>query len=414
VAAVFFAAAIALSGVLPLWVDEIIQLRETRNTTPAQLMVSLPGQPGAAPLGYLTQQAVLKVTGYSVRWARFPSAAFMAGTVLLVALMGGELAAVLFAFFPLTLRYACESRIYSEALFFATLSTLLFTWIIKKPSWIYGVLYCLAVTAAVYTQPYAIFVAPAHILWALINRKGKAMVFSVISAAISFAVFVPWYWFSKTTWSSGIAGTGVRFVFSAKTPLMLFREVAGAGYWGSGLLLILCVMAIRGKSRRTGFWLLPIGIPVVLALAADALSGYFVATRQILWILPALAVLAAQGIGRKDKVLAVLLAAVCLWQSFRYFTAPHENWQVAADSLASEAKTGACIVVVPREQAYSYEFFRPELANAGCPAPRTVVAFTPYATDAQRHEAVAALAAQGYSKQAGYSSGKSDIALFSH
>ena len=238
---------------------------------------------------------------------------------------------------------------------------------------------------------------------------------STISATVSVAAFIPWFWFSRTNWSSGIVGAGVRFVFSAKTSLMLFREVAGAGYWGSGLLLILCVMAIRGKSRRTGFLLLLIGIPVFLALAADALFGYFVATRQILWVLPAIALLAAQGIERNYRVglpLTALLAAFCLWQSFRYFTAPHENWQVAADALASEVRKGACMVVVPREQAYSYEFFRPELANAGCPAPRTVVAFTPYATDAQRQAAIAALTAQGYSKQSGYSSGKSDIALF--
>ena len=39
-AAVFFCVAIALSGVLPLWLDEIIQLRETRNSTPAQLMAA--------------------------------------------------------------------------------------------------------------------------------------------------------------------------------------------------------------------------------------------------------------------------------------------------------------------------------------------------------------------------------------
>ena len=377
-------------------------------------MASLPGQPGAAPLGYLTQQAALRTTGYSVRWARFPSAVFMAGTVFLVALIGGELAAVLFALFPLTLRYAAESRIYSEALFFSTLSTLLFTRIMKRPSWVSGVLYCLALTAAVYTQPYTIFVAPAHFLWAVIDRKGKAMVFSFVSAVIATAAFIPWYWFSKTNWSSGIAGSGVLFVFSAKTPLMLFREVAGAGYWGSGLLLILCVVAIRGKHRRTGFLVLLICVPVVLALSADALFGYFVATRQILWVLPAIAVLAAQGIPRKyGYKLVVLLAAFCLWPSFRYFTAPHENWQLAADALAAEVRRGACVVVVPNEQAYSYEFFRPELADASCPAPRTVVAFTPYATDAQRQAAVAALTTQGYTKQSGYSSGKSDLALFS-
>jgi len=422
VAAVFFIAAIALSGVLPLWLDEVIQLRETRGTTPAQLMSSLPGQPGAAPFGYLTQQALMRTTGYSVRWARFPSAVFVAGAVLLVTLIGAELglstpwlAGLLFALLPLTLRYACESRVYSQALFFATLSTYLFSWIIKNPTWLAGALYCLALTGAVYTQPYALFVAPAHLVWAITGRNYKASACSIASAAVSVAAFLPWYLWSKTNWSSGISGAGVRFVFSAKTPLMLFREVAGAGYWGSGVLLILCAIAVARKTPRAGFLLLLIGIPVVLALAADAMFGYFVATRQILWALPAIAVLAAQGVARNHRVglpLSALLAALCLWQSFRYFTAPRENWQVAADALSAEVRRGACMVVVPREQAYSYQFFRPELADAGCPARLTVVAFTPYATDIQRQAAIAALMAEGYRKQSGYEAGKSEIALF--
>ena len=421
-AAVFFLVAIALSGVLPLWLDEIIQLRETRNTTPAQLIASLPGQPGAAPLGYLTQQAVLRTAGYSVRWGRFPSAVFAAATVFVVALIGAELGlampwlgAALFAVFPLTVRYACESRVYSQALFFSTLSTWLFSRVIKKPTWPAWVLYCLALTAAVYTQPYAIFVATAHIVWALSSRNFKAAVWSMVSTVIAIAALLPWYLWARENWSSGITGAGVRFVYSAKTPLMLFREVAGAGYWGSGLLLILCALAVMRKSPRAIFLLLLIGIPVVIALAADGVFGYFVATRQILWVLPAVAMLAAEGIARNNRVampLTVLLAAFCLWQSFRYFTAPRENWQVAADALSAEVRKGACMVVVPREQAYSYQFFRPELADPVCPARMTVVAFTPYATDAQRQAAVSALSAQGYAKQSGYPAGKSEIVLF--
>src|SRR5580692_12976290 len=73
VAAIFLVVAIASSGILPLWLDEITQLNETRNTTPTQLIAHLPGQPGAAPLGYLIQQTMFRATGYSVRWARFPS-----------------------------------------------------------------------------------------------------------------------------------------------------------------------------------------------------------------------------------------------------------------------------------------------------------------------------------------------------
>src|SRR5205823_4353134 len=105
----------------------------------------------------------------------------------------------------------------------------------------------------------------------------------------------PWYFYAKSVWTAGITGAGVHFVLTAKTPLMLFREIAGAGYWGSGLLLILCTITAI-SARRNLFLGLCIGIPVILALAADALFGYFVATRQILWVLPAIAIFAASAL----------------------------------------------------------------------------------------------------------------------
>jgi hypothetical protein len=194
---------------------------------------------------------------------------------------------------------------------------------------------------------------------------------------------------------------------------MLFRELAGAGYWGSGLLLILCALAI-GKRRPTLLIML-IAVPIALAIAADAAFGYFVATRQIIWVLPSVAVLAAQAIERKPGIaipVAALLAAVCVWQSYRHFTAPGENWEEAANKLAGEIGSGACVEVVPPDQHFDYEFFRPALANAPCPALRTAVAFTPYATKAQRDAAISALRSEGYIRQYGYVAGKSEIVLF--
>ena len=234
VAAVFFVIAIALAGILPLWLDEIIQLRETRNTTPAQLMASLPYQPGAAPLGYLIQQTALRATGYSVRWARFPSALAIAATVLIVAGIGTQLGlskplskpwtgAAIFAFFPLTLRYACESRVYSQALFFSTLATLLFVLLVQRPTAFRTALYCLALTAAIYTQPFALFVGFAHIAWAIVCRERKIAAMSGAAVVLAVASFVPWYLLARMHWSSGIAGAGLHFYFNAKTPLMLFR-----------------------------------------------------------------------------------------------------------------------------------------------------------------------------------------------
>jgi hypothetical protein len=427
VAILFFLVAIALSGILPLWLDEIIQLRNTRNTTPAQLVALLPQQPGAAPFGYLVQQTVLHTTGYSVRWARFPSALFMAGTVLVVGILSSELgaakpwiAAAIFALFPVTLRYASESRIYSQALFFASLATLLFVRGMKRPGRLLTTAYCLALTAAIYTQPFAIFVGLAHVAWSVLFRERKAATLSALAAALAIASFLPWYLWSRSIWSAGIAGAGIHFSFSVKTPLMLFREVAGAGYWGSGLLVMLCALAafkaVAGHRDRVVFLSLLIAIPVALVLVADGMSNYFVATRQIIWVLPAIALLAAKAVGDKPRVavpVAALLAALCLWQSIRFFTEPKENWQIAADALVSEVKPDVCLVVVPPEQQPSYEFFRPELAQSHCPSPRTVVAFTPYATVSQRESVVSALSSRGYTRQHAIDAGKSEVALFS-
>src|ERR1051326_3912286 len=115
--------ALGLAAILPLWLDEVLQLIETHTGSAAEMLARLPRNPGAAPLGYLIQRASLDVTGYSVRRARLPSAIFGGGAVLLVALLAAGLglrrpwvAAAMLAAFPLTLRYSTESRVYIEAL----------------------------------------------------------------------------------------------------------------------------------------------------------------------------------------------------------------------------------------------------------------------------------------------------------
>ncbi len=350
----------------------------------------------------------------------------MAGTVLLVAVIGAQwglarpwLGAAIFAVFPLTLRYACESRVYAQALFFSVLATVLFFRLLQKPTALRMVAYSAALTAAVYSQTFAIFIGLANVVWAVFRGNRKITAWSCAAVALAIAAYSPWYLYARTYWSSNILSAGYQFAFSAKTPLMLLRELIGAGYWGSGLLLVLCALAIgrRAKDTRAAWFLILMAVvPIVLAIAADGLFGYFVATRQIIWILPAVAVLASLAIERAPRIAmpaALLLAVCCLWQSARYFSAPKENWQLAADILAGEVKQGACLVATPPEQVYLYEFFRPELARSGCPAPRTVVAAIPYATNAERDAAASALAAQGYTRQSATEAGKTTIWIYS-
>ena len=429
---VFFICAIACSGVLPLWLDEILQLLETRDTSPTQMLTVLARNPGAAPLGYLVQQATLRIGGYSVRRARLPMAFFASGSVLLVVLLAIEvgvrpwLAGVLFAAFPLTFRYATEARGYSQALFLSLLATLIYVRAAKRPAWGIAAVYCLVLCAAIYTQPFTASVGMAHVLWSFLQRdkafawRDSAPFKWMGAAALAAAVvlFLPWYFWSKETWAAGIGPNALHFSATLKTPLMLFRELAGAGYWGSGLLAILCVIAIVSGQPSQGMQrllILLIAIPIAAGFTADAVFNYFIAARQFLWVLPAVALLAAGAAQKYPRIGLVLTTGFCvigIMQSVKYFTAPHEDFQLAARLLRQESQQGACVAVAPKELSRLYEFFEPGLATEPCDLARLVLAATPYTTEKEQTVATDEITGRGYQKERQEQSGGSTLVFF--
>jgi hypothetical protein len=96
----------------------------------------------------------------------------------------------------------------------------------------------------------------------------------------------------------------------------------------------------------------------------------------------------------------------------RYFTAPHEDWQAAANFLSDRVQRGACLAVAPPEHIRLYEFFHPELDRPNCNALRMVLAITPATTTGQRETAIASLIAQGYIQQDETVVGRSAILSF--
>jgi hypothetical protein len=163
---------------------------------------------------------------------------------------------------------------------------------------------------------------------------------------LALIAFLPWFWWAQTGWAASNATNGFQFSFSLKTPLLLFREFAGAGYWGSGLLLLLCAAALKGRClhrRERVLLVLSISTVPVVVLCGDAWFGYFIAARQIIWILPAVAVLAAAAIEcypRTGLALAILLLIVCIRQSVTFFQSPSENWEMAANLLVDRVRQG--------------------------------------------------------------------------
>jgi hypothetical protein len=440
----FVVIAISLSAVRPLWVDEILQLIETRRPSPTQMMVDIQRIPGAVPLGFLVQQAGLRITGYSIVRARWTPVLFGGASVYVVVLLATEvglvrpwLAGAMFAAFPLTLRYATESRVYSQALFFSVLATLLHVRLTKRPGWGSAAGSCLALIAAVYTQPYAALVGVAHVLWSLLLRNWKSALLSAVAFCVAAAAFLPWFLRSSGGWAAGIASTAIHFHISAATPLMIFRESIGAGYWGGGCLVLLCAVTVR-KGLPTGravlLFVLIAATVVIGVLTADARFNYFLAARQFLWMLPSLAILAAMSVERAERmalvlrplssmrplphgrgsaaelnrdrkgaeqavtalVLAGLLVFVCGFESSVFFLRPREDWQSAADSILEQVHRGASLVVVPSKQAPLYTFFHPELSDGGGSPNRIVMAVTPSAAGMQGRNAIAAYIREGY------------------
>jgi uncharacterized membrane protein len=425
-ALLFLALALPLAGMRPLWLDEILQLLDTRQPSAAAVIALSRHDPGNVPLGYLVQHAVLKVIGYSVWRARLPAVLFGGAAIFLAGLLGRELglrvgwkSAALLAVFPLTLRYGTEARVYSQALCFSLLATWIYVRLARKPDWSLAIAYWLALMACAYTQPYSVSVGLAHVLWAAAQRRRKAAWLGGAALTLAVAAFVPWYVQSKAMWTADLAG---RYVIPAslRTPLMIFREFSGAGYWGSALLAVLFVLtAARRCLPRDMLTLLVLLIvaPIASAVASDAYFGYFLAARQFLWGLPAAAILAAAAMehpSRTARTAAALLAIVCIWQNFRFFSDPHENWQAAADVLEDRVEHGDCLMVAPPEHAVLYKFFYPALQRAGCRGNRIVLAVTPYASIAQREAAMTTIASKGYRPERADTVGGSIVAQFRH
>lgn len=424
-AAIFVAIAIPVSAIRPLWLDEILQLLETRQTSTIRMISAVRESAGAVPLGYLVQWGGLKITGYSLVFARLPSALFGAGAVFFVALLGSELglkrgwlAAVIFGLFPLMLRYAGESRVYSQALFLSILATYLYVRLAKNPTGGLATGYWLVLTAAAYTQPYSACVGLAHLLDSVIRRARKAALYCGAAVALAMLAFLPWFLWVREGWSRSATISGVHFAVSLKTPLMLFRELTGAGYWGSGLVLLLCAGALAGMRAEGRDRLLPVlVIATVLAsvLTGDAWFGYFIAARQFLWLLPAVAILVAAAIERYPRAglaTAVLLMIVCIRQSFIFYRSPGEDWQTAANVLAEQVRRGDCLMVAPAAHITLYRFFQPGLGPGPCPGGRVVLAMTPAASTTERRSAIDHLISSGYEKVNEKAVGRSEIIWF--
>ena len=419
----FFAAylgvTVVLASRLSLWVDEILELFGTRDQASlASLIRWIPINPGSAPLGYLTQRLALDLFGFSAFAARLPSIVWSLAAcagVLLIArqlrLRAAALAPVLFALLPLQFRYASEGRPYAQALALGIGATAAFLSLVSKPSLRISALYTLLLAAGIYTQPLAVFVGASHLAWCLccLERPRRMAVFlrAAMANAVAVALFLPWLRFAGTRWGDSIVRSGYAFRPSWSVVAMILRELCGH-YAITALVVAALIYTLRepaaGRGVRSFLWL-SVLVPIAGALISDAWAHYFFATRQLIFALPGIALLAADAFGllllkrtSAGIVLLALLAGVLVVQDAKAFIRPREDWALAAHALEARAGPGGCILTTMWPL---YRFFVPELYGRRCAddlsgAQQVILPVAPYTAESDLAEARKRLESHGF------------------
>jgi len=388
---VYACALAALLPVLSLWLDEIYDLIVARMDRISDVLDYVPHVSGNVPLNYVIQFASVHLLGFSAFTGRLPSAISSviacAGVFVLAKKMGLRwplLATGIFALFPLQLRYALEARPYELALCLSIWATVAFLRVLEQPASVSRTaLYALCIIAGLFTFPYMLFVPLAHLGWAgIVSYKAQArqpLLATALAVGIAGLLFAPWYLHSATLWRTTVATGQLRGTITLRAIPMILRELVAAGYIGSLLVLVSFAYGLT-RRRDWPLWMLYLIVPIGCAVAADAWFGYFLAIRQMIFVLAPLALLFTAGAEALPRRPAALLTAALLITlvigNISFFRRPREDWRTAAVILTNEP----CVIYSPPDSRNLYTFFVPDLANRECAPgqqPRVALAISP-------------------------------------
>jgi len=437
----YFAVLLALMDSRPLWLDEVLQLEGTTRSNWRNVIQYVFVNPGGAPLGYLAQHWIIAIAGCSIWTARALSAVAGAGCLLLYAAVAHRLgfrgAAVTIAISswavcPLAVRYSLEGRPYMQGLFFALAAVAAQLYLARTGRIHAAIVLGVCLVAALYSQPFAVF-APLGFSACQVaqSRNSRCAVLTFAAYALAGLSFVPWLILATPAWHQTIAHIPGGFVWSPSLALVLLRECVGDGYPAAAPALLLAIAGAVAIARRPfRDRRLPLAAAVLasvgLALAADARFHYFFAARQLIYMVPFLLLLAAEGLTMlwarpRLRAPAVVLAGVFLiaavHKDYVHLRDRSEDWGKLSQHLTAAAR-GGCILL-PGDSASElglYTVFSPGIAHQICdPAlssARIVIPLHPYVDREAAIRAEHTLLARGMTHVGGERVGFASIELF--
>jgi len=386
---------------LSFWLDEVLTLTGAVQPDLPSLLENLRKQQGATPLAFLVPHWTIQLFGLSQLSARLPSilasVAACPALFLIARYVGLQVPiypVAVFALWPLQFRYALEARPYALALCLGLWLTLA---LLRKSHWS---IYVLLTIAMGLTHPYALVIPAAHLAWSLLHDRPRAIL-PAAALALACLALLPWYAHFSADWHA--QSTEQQLAFANPRAILVFlRELSGSGYIGTAILFAGVALGFRHALEPRHFWITCVVLPLIAVPLANIAFDYFFAIRQLIYIVPALALLFCAASGRTGKLLLYGFLAASVYSNIAWFQRPREDWSAAANSIASEVSRGTCIQFVGDSQKL-FVFFHPELASHLCTAdaPRVVLAGSSY--EPTQAATQAALVARGLSKQSGQS-----------
>ncbi len=331
---------------------------------------------------YVVEKLWVAVAGTSTVALRLPSVLAMAAAAGLVAVSGarytaaeggdrrwvGLLAGTAFAVVPTTSRYAQEARPYAFVIFFAVLASLQLYRLLERPTRGRAAGYALAVLLIGAFHLIALVLLAGHAVAVLLHRDRRALPAWVAGAAAGVVPLVPLAWLGRgqTQQIDWITPTHWReIVFD--TPKTIF----GAKW----VALILVLLAVVTLVRRRRVWVdrpepghpEPVVllaswavVPILALLAAGEATPLFW-PRYLLFVLPAVALLAALALGRFPRLvgvavlLVVALAGVPAQGGIRQPDGHNHATSAAGAIIARGERPGDAVAYATREGGVPWE-----------------------------------------------------------
>jgi mannosyltransferase len=362
---------------LSLWLDEILTLIGALKPDLPSLFSYLRSTPGATPLAFLVPAWTIDVLGYSLFSARVSSLLFSVAACVAIFLLARRLklrapllAVLVFALCPLQFRYAVEARPYAMALCISAWSTVIFLSLRDHPrSWVRGLLYGLLTVTGAFTVAFTLFVPAAHAIWSTRHESRRLLAICAASIAAAGLALIPWYAYVREGWNTGIAVQRLGSVINWGSVSVILHELTGMGYGGTVFLLAVAGWGASRVTHLRGFWISYVLLPALFVLLGDIAFRYFLAVRQMIFILAPLALLfvaGAEAVGRWGKLLVLAFLVAAIYEDVKWVSKPREDWHAAATVAAEQIRDGACLRFVPVDAEMLYVFFRHELAERKC------------------------------------------------